>query len=180
MLETLTPIAVALGRGWVAAERARHRPDASPLAGADRAALAPFFAPATLDRARVRTIDRLDPPWTIAALARIGVPLPVEIDRVDGITFDDTVLLAGGDPGPARTALLFHEIVHVVQYDRLGVDGFLERYVAGWLAAGRSYREIPLEVDAYAMGARFAAAPGEPFDAEAEVEARILARREVA
>jgi hypothetical protein len=51
--------------------------------------------------------------------------------------------------------LLRHELVHVGQWRRLGVPGFLVRYVGSYLA-GRlrgyphlgAYRRIPLEVEA--------------------------------
>ena len=52
--------------------------------------------------------------------------------------------------------LLFHEIVHVVQYRLLGVRGFAEQYIRGWARSGFDYREIPLEVEAYALEAEFA------------------------
>jgi len=51
--------------------------------------------------------------------------------------------------------LLRHEVVHVEQWRRLGVGGFLWRYVGsylGWRLRGRphwaAYRRIPLEVEA--------------------------------
>lgn len=52
-------------------------------------------------------------------------------------------------------ALLRHELVHVAQWRRLGVVGFLARYLGGYararLAGHRhraAYRRIPLEVEA--------------------------------
>lgn len=176
MLEVLTPLAVAVGRSWVRRERARHRPEAAPLSVGARAALGPFFSSATLEKVRIRVVERLEPPAAIGAVRRLGVPLPLELDRVAGITFDDTVLVLDFVPEAERVPLLFHEAVHVVQYDRLGVDGFVDRYVTEWLAAGRRYGSIPLEGDAYALATRFAADPEDPFDAEAEIERRILAR----
>lgn len=178
MLEVLSPVAVAVGRSWVERERVRHRPHATPLEDATRARLAPFFAPPTLARARARVVERVEPPAAVAAARRLGIPLPLELDRVAGITFVDTVLVLDFVPDPGRVALLFHELVHVVQYDRLGVEGFVKRYVRGWLAAGRRYRAIPLEADAYALASRYAGDPEAAFDVEAEVERRLLARGE--
>lgn len=55
----------------------------------------------------------------------------------------------------ADEALLRHELVHVEQYRRLGIVGFLRRYLAAYLS-GRlrrlghlgAYRRIPQEVEA--------------------------------
>ena len=53
------------------------------------------------------------------------------------------------------TRLLRHELVHVRQWRRLGIVGFLRRYLGayvGWRARGYphlgAYRRIPLEVEA--------------------------------
>jgi hypothetical protein len=39
--------------------------------------------------------------------------------------------------------LLFHELVHVVQYEKLGSERFTSRHVTGFLSGG-SYDEVPL------------------------------------
>ena len=57
--------------------------------------------------------------------------------------------------GPSTTFLLRHELVHVEQWKRLGVAGFLIRYVGSYLR-GRlrgyghraAYLRIPLEAEA--------------------------------
>jgi hypothetical protein len=72
--------------------------------------------------------------------------------------------------------LLFHELVHVVQYEKLGVPEFARKYVMGFLRGG-SYKAIPLEMNAYELGARFAAAPTKTFSVEAEVERWIRRSR---
>jgi hypothetical protein len=50
--------------------------------------------------------------------------------------------------------LLFHELVHVEQYRKLGIPRFSELYVRGFLNGG-SYEAIPLEVNAYSLEDRF-------------------------
>ena len=74
------------------------------------------------------------------------------------ITFVDTVVVNRRfveEPVPVE--LLFHELVHVVQYEVLGVEEFTRRYVDGWAAGGFSYRDIPLERMAYRLQAEFEA-----------------------
>jgi hypothetical protein len=68
-------------------------------------------------------------------------------------TIGRTVLVRRGFERDAR--LLRHELVHVEQYRRLGIAGFLVRYLAsyaGWRLRGyghwAAYRRIPLEIEA--------------------------------
>jgi hypothetical protein len=68
----------------------------------------------------------------------------------DGITFKDTFFLQNGR---SSEGLHFHELVHVVQWSRLGVDNFLLAYGLGLLTSG--YAESPLEQMAYQLQHRF-------------------------
>ena len=67
--------------------------------------------------------------------------------------------------------LLFHELVHSVQYRLLGVPRFSMLYVRGFLRT-RSYEAIPLERNARELEGRFSAGRA-PFDVESEVAASI-------
>jgi hypothetical protein len=66
-------------------------------------------------------------------------------------------------------SLLFHEMVHAVQYAQLGVKEFARRYVSGFLNGG-SYENIPLEKHAHELESRFRANKGQPFAVENEVK----------
>ncbi len=81
------------------------------------------------------------------------------------VTFGERVLFsAGAWPAVARreprgVALVAHEVVHVLQYRRLGWWRMLLSYVGGYLAGrvqGRthaaSYRRLPAEREAFARG----------------------------
>jgi hypothetical protein len=57
----------------------------------------------------------------------------------------------------------------VVQYQKLGLPEFAAKYVKGFLTGG-SYDGIPLEMNAYELDARFAAAPADAFSVEDEVQ----------
>jgi hypothetical protein len=81
------------------------------------------------------------------------------------ITFVDTVV----SHEPFSDRLLFHELVHVVQYEKLGLEGFAATYVRGFLSGG-SYDGIPLQINAYELDARFAKTADEPFSVEEEVQ----------
>ena len=69
--------------------------------------------------------------------------------------------------GTASDGVLFHELVHVVQFRLLGVREFSRQYVEGFLKSG-SYEGIPLEVCAYELEARFEMS-ARPFAVEDEV-----------
>jgi hypothetical protein len=81
------------------------------------------------------------------------------------ITFGDVVV----SHEPFSIELLFHELVHVEQYRQLGIPRFSELYVRGFLTGG-SYEAIPLEVNAYALEARFRADQAKQFSVADDVE----------
>jgi hypothetical protein len=76
----------------------------------------------------------------------------LEQARFTGATFKDTVFIQVGQPSESES-LHFHELVHVVQWNQLGVDNFLLAYGIGLLQFG--YRESPLEQMAYSLQAQF-------------------------
>ncbi len=101
--------------------------------------------------ARVPGID--NPPF----YREIGRVL-LDFTWMAAITFVDTVVVNRRFvEGPAPVELLFHELVHVVQYEVLGVDEFTRRYVGGWAEGGFSYRDISMERMAYRLQAEFEA-----------------------
>jgi len=85
-----------------------------------------------------------------------------------GITFEDVIVHVE----PLDQTLLFHELVHAMQYKHLGLEGFAQRYVRGFLNGG-SYEEIPLERQAYELEGKFAKDPGRVFSVEEDVLNRI-------
>ena len=71
----------------------------------------------------------------------------------DATTIGPVIFMRSGAAGSAR--LLRHELVHVGQWRRLGVPGFLAQYLgayARWRLRGyphwAAYRRIPLEIEA--------------------------------
>lgn len=152
-------------RGWGRAARALTPSEAGPLVG--------YFSGELLRRVRVAEVRRIDL-W--APLGRVGERLAARGGMVGwpaGLALDDLIVVAAGMPERElrRESLLFHEMVHVVQWRVLGRRRFLREYVGSWAAAGRAYGEIPLEVMAYELQERFDA--GERFDAEGEVRERL-------
>jgi hypothetical protein len=99
-------------------------------------------------------------------LRRLGLDFP-STALIAAITFDHVIA--------AREALvpqlLFHELVHVVQYRLLGVNRFARLYVRGFLSRG-AYSDIPLERCASALEQRFAWERS-PFSVQDEVAAWV-------
>jgi hypothetical protein len=96
------------------------------------------------------------------AARRFGLDLP-DVSLVAAITFDYII----ASPRPLTSALLFHELVHCVQFRILGVSAFARLYVRGLLLAG-SYDGIPLERCAAELDCRFETERS-PFEVEREV-----------
>ena len=131
-----------------------------------------FFPESTLDSARIVVLagERVSNPPFYGKLIRMGFDagsLP-NFALMSAITFVDTVV----SHEPFTNRVLFHELVHVVQYEKLGLMEFAAKYVRGFLNGG-SYAAIPLERNAYELDGRFASVPPRPFSVEADIQAWI-------
>jgi hypothetical protein len=96
------------------------------------------------------------------AARHLGLDLP-DVSLVAAITFDHVI----ASREPLTHAVLFHELVHAVQFRLLGVGAFARLYVRGLLLSG-SYDGIPLERCAMELGYRFETERS-PFEVEREV-----------
>jgi len=134
-----------------------------PLSAQQRSRLNPFFASTTLNA--VRLVKEFVPaPPLYRFIRRLGVHTLPELSTIAGITFLDVIVHSER----LLDSLLFHEMVHVVQYEVLGLQRFAECYVRGFLSSG-SYDNIPLETQAYSLGRRFEQCPRETFSVLEEV-----------
>jgi len=129
--------------------------------------LAEFFPAEVLHS--VRLVRRQMPvPWFYRYLPAVGFLNLLDFADIAAITFLDTVV----HPDPLSRDVLFHELVHVVQYRELGLAGFADRYVRGFLAGG-SYEDIPLEQQAHELDARFRREPEVKFSVLADVRQKL-------
>src|SRR5713101_8276552 len=152
---------------YIESQRNHYRSRATPLSTNQKAVMAPFFPQAALDSTEVVVLagERVGNPPFYGDLVAMGFELALlpNFSEMAAITFVDTVVFH--EPIVNRT--LFHELVHVVQYDKLGLEEFAARYVNGFLTGG-SYEAIPLERNAYELDERFAQAPASAFSVEDE------------
>jgi hypothetical protein len=157
--------------GFIAEQRKAFQPQARPIEAEERHPLQPFFPTDVLDAVRL-VRGRAPEPKFYALLRMMGIRNAPPFADMAGITFQDVVVHVE----PLSQTLLFHELVHVVQYKHLGLQGFADAYVRGFLTGG-SYEEIPLEKQAYELEARFAQHPKTTFSVEEDVKLRIQSKQ---
>jgi len=161
---------------YIEQQRNRHAKTAAPLSATQKALLRPFFADAVLDSARLAILQnseadsQIENPPFYSKLKAMGFDQNLLPDFADmgAVTFVDVIV----SNGPISTATLFHELVHVVQYRKLGLSDFAAKYVTGFLRGG-SYERIPLEINAYQLDAEYTRNPTRQFAVEERVRAWI-------
>jgi hypothetical protein len=151
---------------YILTQRERYIARAIPLSVPQRTAMAPFFTSELLDAARVIVLsgEQVSNPEFYPMLQAAGFDNLPDRSTMAAITFSDCVVAHV----PLTDALLFHELVHVEQYRRLGVPMFADLYLKGFLN-GVGYFGIPLEHNAYALGERYEGDPSSPFSVADEV-----------
>jgi hypothetical protein len=135
--------ALPLVRDWVQATIAEHQGQAVAVSRMGYGRLAGLFPASLLTRARaVMVVGEVPFP----PLSRMGLPelAAFEAMPITGVTYRDLFFVRGAQ---LTESLCCHELVHVVQWDHLGLDRFLLAYGIGLLRFG--YRENPLEQIAY-------------------------------
>ena len=134
--------------------RVALRPLGRVLTPAELEAVAPYFDQSLLRTVRISRVPSISNPHFYSFLLEQSIAIPLDFTQMAAITFVDTILMSERHSPPANEhmPLLFHELVHVVQYERLGLDEFVTRYVRGWAANGFRYSGIPLERWAYESG----------------------------
>jgi len=159
---------------WIRSQRAHHLALSKALPDTTRAALRGYFTDETLDRARFRYVDEIENPGFYKEFDRVGEPIPLDFSSWAGITFDEVILVNESlVPSPPPHSVVFHEMVHVVQYEVLGIEEFSRRYVQRFVQARNQYMNIPLETQAFEYQERFERSDGEIFDAERMIRSTL-------
>ncbi|HTV66226.1 MAG TPA: hypothetical protein VMD98_11510 [Bryocella sp.] len=158
---------------YIRVQRLRYSARAVPLSFSEL--WSRFFSAIDLERIRAvpagaspgpgfEPVERVPNPPFYAELEKLGFTGLPNFSTMAAITFDDVVVFHD----PLTPQLIFHELVHVVQYRLLGIDEFARLYVRGYLHDG--YEGTPLEVCAYELDGRFIMG-SVGFNVEAEVRA---------
>ena len=113
-----------------------------------------------LDSARLCVLrgTRVSNPSMYSMAKMMGIRNLPDFSEMAAITFVDVIV----SHQEFTDALLFHELVHVVQYAQMDLKEFAARFVNGFIQGG-SYEEIPLEKKAHALEGRFSQNSGERF-----------------
>jgi hypothetical protein len=151
---------------YISSSRKNYGAKAVPLTPEQRAAMQPFFPPEILEQTKTLVLndERIQDPGFYIMARMMGFKDLPSFSDVGAVTFVDMIV----SHHDFTNALLFHELVHVVQYAQLGVQEFAARYVSGFISGG-GYEGIPLEKNAYELEQRFHANPTQPFSVADEV-----------
>lgn len=108
-----------------------------------------FYPRSFLQRSYYVVTDDIPKP-DMPALRGLGFDDFIDMP-VNGITYKNTYYVIPSKVDELR--LHFHELVHVVQWQTLGAQGFIQQYMHEILTHG--YHEAPLELMAYALDDHF-------------------------
>jgi hypothetical protein len=156
---------VTMVEDYINNSRKKYAAQAEPLTGAQRSTVQPFFSPAVLDSARLYVLrgTHVSNPTMYPMAKMMGIRNLPDFADMAAITFVDVIV----SHQEFTDALLFHELVHVVQYSQMELKEFATRFVNGFIQGG-SYEELPLEKMAHTLEARFSQGC-EPFSVDDEV-----------
>jgi hypothetical protein len=134
---------------WIDKTLEEHRSDAISVINLSFPRLSEVFPHDLLARAQVVVVTGKVP---FPPLSHMGLNEFSQIENMlmAGITYKDTFFVSQLHQ---TESLYFHELVHVIQWERLGVNNFLLAYGAGLIQFG--YRECPLEKMAYSLQSGF-------------------------
>lgn len=143
--ERILPSVVA----WIDDTLHKYQNRAVPVASLRLPRLGHVFPEDLLQRAKAVVVSGTVP---LPPLSQMGLTALAEMEQqpIAGITYKDTFFVHFLC---LTERLCFHELVHVVQWERLGVENFLRAYGAGLIQY--HYRESPLEKQAYDLEVAF-------------------------
>jgi hypothetical protein len=156
MQQSITHLIVE-GVRWVNNQRSALRSLGRKLSKEELTALLPFYSARILETVIVCTVPVIENPHFYQTFSTPGQSPLIDFSKMDAITFIDTIAVVERQTSELEDwlPLLFHECVHVCQYDLFGVDGFLKRYVEGWATNEFNYFSIPFEQQAYTLQSAF-------------------------
>lgn len=148
IIDTLKPFLPTVKK-WIIDYVTEYSLESKPVSEFGFSRLSQYFPKNILDTAKVVVIEKVE---TIP-LSRLGIPWFEDFEsmNVTGVTYLNTYFVNKNSVN--QESIHFHELVHVVQWDHLGIDAFLLLYGFGLKKHG--YRQSPLELQAYSLQERF-------------------------
>ena len=139
---------------------------AVPLTNIQKATMWPYFSALVLDRVRVVELkgERIpNPPFYEQARALGFLNLP-DWTHMDSLTLLDVILFNE----KLSNRSLFHGLVHLVQFELLGLERYSELFIRGFLSTKHHF-SVPLEAHTFSLESKFAANPADRFSVEDRV-----------
>ena len=164
--EALIQEAISHFSAYMKEERERYRPQSRSLTHWERALFGSFFSQELLLHVRVLALSgrRMSNPSFYEEARTLGLTNLPDLAHKASATFFDVMVFNE----QITDRKMFHALVHAAQAHVLGPRFFAELYVRGVLRV-RSYSLAPMQAQAYALDARFAAHPDRAFSVEAEI-----------
>ena len=136
---------------WINIALKQNKENAASVASLSFTRLNEIFPDELLSGTNVVITENIPIPF-ITFINRLGVSKFKKIqNKVAGVTYKNTIFI--NNHYKNDESLFFHELVHIVQWKKLGITSFLVTYSVGLLKFG--YQNCPLEKMAFAMQAEF-------------------------
>jgi hypothetical protein len=161
------PLFSLLTARYIARHRERLLPASQAISARDQEDLSGFFSSSLLAETRIVCASVPNPKF-YGLVKMLGIEGVLEMSSIGAITLVDLIAY----PDRMHRGTLFHELVHAVQYQVLGLPRFADLYVRGFLNHG-GYDGIPLERQAYELEERFSRNPKRVFSVEEDVVHRL-------
>ena len=135
--------------GWIDQIIEKYKEKSTPLIDFNFSKINQIFQKKLLENTKVVIVpDKIPfPPLGRMGLAELS---GIELMPISGITYKNTFFV---NQNLLTESLHFHELIHVVQWERLGSDNFLLAYGVGLIKFG--YEKSPLEKMAYRLQKNF-------------------------
>lgn len=159
---------------WLLILRQEYRVMARQLTAGEHAGLRGYLKPDLLDSVRVMDVERIPNPSFFSSLPQFGLPVPWDFSNEPSLAVMDTIFLSTSlAPETRRLSVLFHECVHLQQFQVLSLTKLVSRYIDGLFENGFNYSKLPMEQQAHELQFRFDAGL-RPFSVEREVEQALI------
>lgn len=154
--------------GWINSVLGKYESESRAIATIHFPRLPLYFSNSLLNTTKMVVVDRVPVP-PLSALG-LGILADFEKRNYDGITYIDTFFI--NRLNSSNESLVFHELVHVIQWGHLGVEKFLTVYAMSLIQKG--YDNSEFEVMAREHQARFDR-DTMPYDVASEVRYQLNA-----
>lgn len=156
-LERLRPYLLKKFGEWLRQQRRIHLANARPLSNEEKSQLYGYFDKRILDKARLASVQRISNPEFYDDFAKSDIPIPLDFSTAVGLTLVDCIIIRKELWADTSSLIstIFHELVHVVQIDILGLRRHIELYSDSLMQSGYQYHSVILEKQAYDLSDRF-------------------------